>query len=354
MRILGGENWVFLTQPEHVRQLFTLRAADASTGENNRTYFELITGVTSVMALDGEAHLARRRLLLPSMQGERMQAYAADMRTLTLSALGDWPRSRPFALQPCLQALTLEIVMRAIFGVTKEETQSELARLVRRVAREVFGSPFLFLRHLRLDWGPLSPWGRIVRLMADADYALLAEIAKRRKSASSDQSVVGLLLAVRDEQGVALTDREIRDELMTFLFAGHETTAASLAWAFERVLSLPAVTTRIKQELDAQRDTLQLPYLDAVIRESLRARPILPATGTRRLLTEMMVADHRLPAGTVVGVASVEIHNRPEIYSEPDRFVPERFLGKVPDPFSWVAFGGEAGVVSGFTSRCSR
>jgi cytochrome P450 len=250
------------------------------------------------------------------------------------------------------QQMTLQAIIRAVFGVeTKRGGKSELVDALTDFANLAVASPLLLARPLQRDLGPWTPWGRIVRLKSRTDAAIFREIDARRRSpdAESREDILSLLLQVRYDDGSSLTDRQVRDELVVMLMAGHETTGTALSWAFERILSLPDVQRRILEELDATTGTAplsaahlpQLEYLDAVVKESLRIRPIMPVGGARLVKREIEVGGHVISPGTILVNAMYLLHRRSDLYPSPDEFKPERFIGKrIIDPYEWTPFGG--------------
>jgi cytochrome P450 len=307
-----------------------------------------------VFTIDEGAHLNRRRLLLPQFHGDRMQVYFEQVRDIAAEAVASWPRDRWFSIHVETQRITLTTIIRAVFGIDADRADAEASELVEALtdlANDAVGSSLLLARGLQLDLGAWSPWGRVVAIIRRADAAIVREIVKRRATpASSDrQDILSLLLQVRQDDGSPLTDRQVRDELVAMLMAGHETSGTALAWAFERILSLPHVEERLRAELDSvvgggpltAAHLPRLEYLDAVIKESLRIRPIMPAGGARRVQKAVEIGGYLIPAGVTLIDGMYLLHRRPDLYPEPDVFKPERFLGKrVIDPYEWTPFGG--------------
>jgi len=224
-------------------------------------------------------------------------------------------------------------------------------RTLTDLANNVIGSSLLIARPLQRDWGPWSPWGRVKAIIRRADNAIYHELARRRAASDVNDrpDILSLLLQTRTEDGSPLTDREIRDELVVMLMAGHETTGTALAWAFERILSLPEVERRLREELDTvtggrplvAEHLLRLDYLDAVVKETLRSRPIMPAGGARLVRRPIEIGGRTIEPPAILVNAMYLLHRRPELYAEPDAFRPERFIGKRSiDPYEWTPFGG--------------
>jgi cytochrome P450 len=363
MRLLGTAPWVFISSPSLLKAMFTAPPDVVHAGEANTTVFGAIAGNASVLTMDESAHLSRRRLLLPQFHGDRMQVYFDQIREIATQAAASWPPDTLFALNRQTQRITLHAIIRAVFGIHHERGDDEDRALVEALtdlANKAVSSSLLLARPLQRDWGPWSPWGRVLRIIRRADEAIYREIARRRTAQDVfDRSdILSLLLQVRDDEGSALTDRELRDELVVMLMAGHETTGTALAWAFERILSIPVVEHRLREELDAVvgRGSLtaahlpRLDYLDAVVKESLRNRPIMPAGGARLVRRAFEIGGYVVPPGTILANAMYLLHRRPDLYEDPDAFRPERFLGKrVIDPYEYTPFGGGVRRCLGYT-----
>jgi cytochrome P450 len=329
---------VAVADPALVKDVFTGDPDVLRAGEGNRP-LEPVVGPDSLLLLDGPRHLRRRRLVLPPFHGERLQGYAEDMAALTRDDVARWPRGTPFALEPHLRAITLGIIVRVVFGIEDAARAARLRDLIPRQVPDGGWSTLLLLPALRRDLGPRSPWRRFLAARAAVDTLLYAEIAARRTGpALGDRTdILSLLLQARDEDGAPLTDRELRDELMTLLIAGHETTASALAWAFALLHQRPDALARATAE--ARADAAPTPYLDAVATETLRLKPPLPLA-VRRTTRPVTLGDHHLPAGTRVAPAIYLVHRRADLYAEPLAFRPERFLGAGPETYSWLPFGG--------------
>lgn len=353
IRLLGTHTWVFLWSPALIKTLFTLPAELGHAGEANASVFGPISGSSTVFTIDEHAHLARRRLLLPQFHGDRMQVYFTQVRDIAAQAVARWPKQGFFPMHAETQQITLATIVRAVFGIEADRADAETSGLIEaltRLANDAVGSSLLLARGLQIDLGRWSPWGRLMAIVRRADAALFREIARRRAAPvdPARQDILSLLLQTRQDDGSPLTDRQVRDELVTMLMAGHETSGTALAWAFERILSSPEVEARLRAELASVVGTEplsaahlpRLEYLDATIKESLRVRPIMPAGGGRVLQKPLEVGGHVIPAGVLLINGVYLLHRRPELYPEPDAFKPERFLGKRIDPYEWTPFGG--------------
>jgi cytochrome P450 len=295
---------------------------------------EPVVGRQSVLILDGEEHRRQRRLLLPSFQGSHVRRYGELMRAVVEEDLVRWPQGRPFPLRTRTHAITLEIILRAVFGFDAPELRAELHRRITRLL-DVAG-PVLLVPALTRDFGGrLTPGGRLWRPRRAVDELVFAQIRARRAGASEGDDVLSLLLGATDEDGRGLDDEAIRDELMTLLLAGHETTATGLAWAFERLVRHPEALARLRAELEAGEEE----YLDAVIRETLRVRPVLFDV-SRKLVAEVDLGGWLIPSGTFVAPALALVHLDPALHPDPHAFRPERHLDGSPPGRSWIPFGG--------------
>jgi cytochrome P450 len=346
MRLVGIDPFVCVSDPEIIRDVFTGPPEQLRAGEANAV-LEPILGQSSVLLLDGPRHMSQRRLLLPPFHGQRMRAYGAIIRDATLRSMADWPRGEAFPVHPRTQSITLDVILRAVFGVDDARPlrglDETLAELLERIA-----NPIWLLQPLQADLGPLSPGGRLADLLARVDallYALLRE--RRTQDHTGREDILSMLLEARHEDGSPMSDTELRDELLTLLVAGHETTATSLAWTFHRLVETPDVLERVVEELDrvfpdgvVDPDRVgELTYLDAVIKETLRLNPVVPLVG-RRLQARLRFADLELPAGVIVVPSIYMTHRNARVWPDPERFDPSRFLGTKVSPYAFFPFGG--------------
>jgi cytochrome P450 family 135 len=333
-----GEGIVFLGDPEDVRTIFTGGAEVMHAGEANAP-LEPVVGARSILLLDEADHLRERRLMLPPFHGERMRRYAEIMNEAAERDVATWEAGAELTLLPHMQSITLEVIMRAIFGIQEGLQMERLGRLIRRMLR-LTTNPSQFVISLVL--GPDSPRleARLRAALDPLDAELYRVIAEHRESPdlAEREDILAMLMLARDEHGEPMSDRELRDELMTLLLAGHETTANTLSWAFERVTRHPEILARVAAEARAGGDA---PYTEAVIQETLRLRPVLPLV-VRKITKPVTVGQgrFRLPVGTRVAPAIILIHYREDIYPEPDAFRPERFLESPPGTYTWLPFGG--------------
>ena len=320
--------------PETIRQVFRGDPEIFRAGEGNATLGPLV-GPHSTLLLDGAEHLRHRKLLLPPFHGERMREYGALMRDVAERHVAAWPRDRPFSAIASTQAITLEVIQRAVFGIEDGRRLDHVTRLLRAVMDPMASRwRMLVLMLAPSSWGPRSPWGRFRQRVRQADVAIYEEIRARRADprAAERGDVMSLLLQARDEEGRPLSDRELRDELVTLLVAGHETTATSLAWTLERITRHPEVLARLEDDPDGE-------YLDAVIKEALRLRPVVPAV-SRKLAEPVELGGYVLPAGVFVVPSIYLTHRRPDIYPDPLAFKPERFIESPPSNTEYLPFGG--------------
>jgi cytochrome P450 family 135 len=333
---LGFETpMVVISDPEAIRTLYTSRENGLPPGRSFA--LEPIMGARSVLLLEGGEHLERRKAMLPPFHGERMRAYESVIGEIADDEIDGWPLGEGFAIHPRMQAVTLEVIMRAVFGVADPLRLDRLRGLLGRLLGQV-ASPGLQIRMLiARRFGRGDPLDALRRDLAAVDEVLLAEIAERRSAPDlgARDDILSMLVGVRFSDGEAMSDTELRDQLMTLLLAGHETTATALAWTFDLLLRNPASLARLRAELEEDGEE----YLRAVITESLRLRPVVPLAG-RRLGAELRVGDHVLPPGTDVTPAFWLTHTRPDLYPQPLEFRPERFLDDPPETYSWVPFGG--------------
>ncbi len=328
---------VYVASPDLVKSVFTGSPASFHAGEANATVLEPALGPNSVLTLDEEPHMRQRKLLLPPFHGERIQRYGELIREVTLREMESWPVGEPFALRPHTQRITLAVIMRAVFGVHDEERLVRFGRLIEAFSERV--NAITVLPVLRRNLGRWSPWTRFLRAREALDEFIYEEIALRRAEVESGEEghddVLSLLLAARYDDGSPMSDEELRDELVTVLGAGHETTATGLAWAMERLLRSPRALGLLRESIEAGEDD----YLDATVKETLRARPVIVDVA-RKLTEPTRVGDYDLPTGTFVMAAIAALHYREDLFPDPDEFRPERFLDGKADTYAWIPFGG--------------
>ncbi|HSS04103.1 MAG TPA: cytochrome P450 [Solirubrobacterales bacterium] len=328
---------VYVASPDLVKSVFTGSPTSFHAGEANATVLEPALGPNSVLTLDEGPHMRQRKLLLPPFHGERIERYGALMREVTLREMESWPVGEPFALRPHTQRITLAVIMRAVFGVHDEERLVRFGRLIETFSERV--NVITVLPMLRRNFGRWSPWTRFLRVREALDEFIYEEIELRRAEVESGEEghddVLSLLLAARYDDGSPMSDEELRDELVTVLGAGHETTATGLAWAMERLLRSPRALGLLRESIEAGEDE----YLDATVKETLRARPVIVDVA-RKLTAPERIGGYDLPAGTFVMAAIAALHYREDLFPDPGEFRPERFLDGRGDTYAWIPFGG--------------
>ena len=320
-----------------IRDVFALRPEDVSVGAA-LAWMEPFVGRHSLLLMDGERHFGERRLLMPPFHGARMHAYGAAIADVARRAMETWPTHEPFAIEPAARTITLDIILRTVFGASGAALEA-----LRRAVLDVLGefSVFHIVSALRIDLGPRSPWGRFVARRAALDALLFALIRERRAQREEGRDdVLSLLLDARYEDGAPMRDEELRDELVTLVGAGHETSTSALAWAFQCLAHHQGAQARAHAELDrAAPDAAELPWIDALVKETLRYHAVFPLVA-RSLRTPQTIGGWTLPEGTLVYVSIHLTHRNAELWPDPDRFDPERFLDARPRPFAYVPFGG--------------
>jgi cytochrome P450 len=334
LRLQYQDPWVMVGDPELVKQVFTAPPDVLHSGEAN-SYWTPILGLNSVITLDGDAHLSHRKLLLPAFHGDRLARYRRTMRQAAERELDRWPGDEPVAAAPRMSALALEVILRAVFGAEDRDNLDplgdavgELVRAMSRARLALLGRP----ERLRED-----RFAEFRASLARLHGQVLAEIRRHRSDPRLGErdDVMSLLLHARFEDGSAMSDEELRDELMGLLLAGHETTAMSLAWALERLARCPRALERATAEAREGGG----PYIEATVREALRVRPAF-AVVARLVKRPFELAGHVIPPNVRIMPSPVLVHHRPDAYPEPNEFRPERFLGRAPGTYEWIPFGG--------------
>jgi cytochrome P450 len=329
-KLAGDRTVVALSRPEHIRQVFAGSPAVFHAGEGNGLLAPVM-GRHSLLTIDEDEHLRTRKLLMPAFNGAALRGYRGLMTELAVANVERWPLGVPFAVHPRMNAVTLEIILRVVFGMTEGPRLAGLRPRLRRISDigplTVLGWSYPKLRRFGL-------WKRNWDNLHDADRLLYAEITDRRAAGdlSERDDVLSRLLTAAGQE---LSDVELRDQMITLLLAGHETTATALAWSFHELSRRPDILRRAQQAADDGDDG----YLEAVTKEAMRRRPVLQ--NVARLLTEPVeIAGYRLPAGTVVAPSISLVHRDARVHPEPKDFRPERFLGKPPESGTWIPFGG--------------
>ncbi|HET8978988.1 MAG TPA: cytochrome P450 [Solirubrobacteraceae bacterium] len=334
--------FVVSCHPDHLESLLKARPADAPslTGESP---LRPILGPNSVLTSVGERHMRQRKLLLPAFHGEAVQRYVEMISEVAEREIDTWPSGEPFALAPRMQAITLEVIMRGVFGIEGSPRPGTVEHRMRETIRRLLAMsthPLYQLLEMR-NAGATEARGLLARMISTADRHLYAVIRERRAGGGRGRGddVLSLLLQARDEAGELLTDQELRDELMSLLLAGHETTANSLAWIFERLVRYPQAYGRLRELVRGSDAAAARDYIEATIHEGMRNRPVIPMI-VRLVTRPWRFGDHVLPARTPVAVSIIALHHRADVYPEPNVFAPERFVGVKPGTYTWIPFGG--------------
>ncbi|NDD30790.1 MAG: cytochrome P450 [Proteobacteria bacterium] len=353
---LPGVHFTMTSDPELIRLAFAAPPSAYEVRDSNKILRPLV-GDHSLLLLEGQAHLRERRLMTPPFHGERMQVHGAVMVDATEAVMARWPRHERFSLHAAMQEITLEIILRAVFGIDAEGKLERLREITPRLL-DTLASPWSLIigatGEIVVPWA-LRPFERWLparpfeEARAALDEAILDEITRRRTTGERGDDVLSMLIDARDESGQPMSDIELRDEMVTLLVAGHETSANTLSWAFCHLLSNPETLARLKVELDegvgdariTPAHLPNLPYLEAVLKETLRLTPILPLVG-RHLRVDLQTADTVVPAGTTLAPCVYLAHHRADQWEHPERFEPERFLEGRIAPHAWFPFGGGA------------
>jgi hypothetical protein len=335
IRLPFSPPFVMLASPEEIKDVFTAPADVLHPGSGARV-LEPVVGRNSVILLDGQAHMEQRRLMLPSFHGERIERLDALVQEVTDRTVASWPTDRPLKLHERLQGLTLEIILQAVFGLEPGPRMDALRDRLGEMLR--FGEKPISVMPPAPD-GPIArvaervgPFAAFVRLQREADALIFELVNERRRQPEERDDVLAMLLDARHEDDCPMSDQELRDELMTLLVAGHETTASTLAWCFDRLSRDRRVVERLREGDDA--------YLTATIQEALRCRPVLPNVAPRLVVKPIDVGGWRYPTGVCLVPNAYLVQHDPDIYPDPYTFRPERFLDAPPGTYSWIPFGG--------------
>jgi cytochrome P450 len=352
LSFVGGRKLVMTSDTAAVEQVFKGDPATYLSGRANRN-FKPFFGENSIVVQDGDEHKQTRRLIMPALRGERMSAYDAIMRDLTLEDMRTWPRRKPFPILPVMQRITLNVIYEAVFGVRDRARRDLLTQHMIELMTRTSGL-LAFMPRLQIDLGRLSPWGRYLRTREKVSGFIYEEIARARKEVGQRDDILAKFIEESQARGIELSDASLRDHLLTMVAAGHETTGTGLAWTFQFLLAYPRVLERAKAEV---REVVgdepvraehvgNLRYLDAIAQEALRLFPPIPIV-LRWLSREVTLGEWTLPAETVICPCTYLLHREPELYTDPLAFRPERFLDERPGPFRFTAFGGGARLCAG-------
>lgn len=348
----GGDKsppFVYISNPQAIKEIFSAAPELFDSGRGN-AILQYFLGDNSLVLLDGSKHQRQRRLLMPPFYSDRIRDYSQLICDITKEVTESWQVGKPFTVRLFMQEITLRVILQAVFGLDKGERFQKLRHLLSNLM-DMFNSPvsstLLFFPSLRQDWGALSPWGRFLRQRDRIKQLIYDEIRERRKLADfSRNDILTLLLSARDEAGESMTDEELHDELMTLLVAGHETTASALTWALYWIHYLPDVQEKLRYELESlgdnpvPTDISQLPYLTAICQETMRIYPVAPSTFVRILKAPMEIMGYQFETGTSILPSIYLVHHREDLYPEPKKFKPERFLQRQYSPYEYLPFGG--------------
>jgi cytochrome P450 len=332
---------VVTSHPDHVQSLFTARPEQAPslTGESP---LRPIVGPNSVLTAVGPRHLRQRKLLLPPFHGDAIERYVAMIDDVAEREIARWPVGEPFALAPRMQAITLDVIMAGIFGIEGRPRRGTPEHGLRAATKGLIGASTLPAAQLveLMNIGRDEPVGLTRAGLAFLDRPTYQVIAERRAAADLEdrRDILSLLLQARTEDGEPLTDRELRDELLTLVLAGHETTANQLAWTWERLVRTPAAHERLREAVRSESPDAPA-VVEATIQESMRSRPVIPIIG-RRVTVPWRLGEYAVPADTPVTMSILLLHHREDVYPDPYNFRPERWDGHKPGTYTWLPFGG--------------
>ena len=343
---------VMTSNPEAIEEIFTALPDTFVVAKGNEI-LRFLVGDNSLLLKDGELHRKRRSLLMPPFHGKSLQECSDKIVSITKEVCDSWQENETFKVRPYMQEITLRVILNLVFGVDSGERYDKLEQLLTTLL-ETFSNPLsaglLFFPIMQKDWGKFSPWGRLLLLKEEIRKLVYAEIQERRAIINSGKyfgrDILNLLIVSVDRNGERMTDAEIHDELITLLFAGHETTASSLTWLFYWIHYFPEIQEKLRFELESLGDKPDyqainnLPYLDAVISETLRIYPIAANTFPRLLTKPMSVMGHQFEAETWLMISIYNLHHREDLYPNSKQFKPERFLEKTYNPFEYIPFGG--------------
>ena len=343
---------IMTSNPQAIEDIFTTSPDKFDVGIGNKG-LNFLLGNHSLILLDGKTHKNRRRLLMPSFHGESLQESSNEIVSITNKICNTWQTDKPFKVRPPMQEITLRVILNVVLGVDSGEKYERLRVLLTQLL-ETFNNPFssllIFFPSLQKDWGKFSPWGRFVRLKSEIRQLIYSEIQERRDLLASgkldSRDIFSLLISAKDENGESLTNEELHDQLITLLFAGHETTASALGWLFYWTHYLPEVKEKLLLELASLGENPDhiainnLPYLDAVISETLRIYPIASAAFGRIITKPISLMGHTIEPRTWILASIYSLHHREDLYPDPKQFKPERFLERIYSPYEYMPFGG--------------
>ncbi len=349
LNVQGFAPFVVIGNPLGIQEIFSQNPDNFDVGRGNKIA-EPLFGTKSLFVYDGKRHQKERKLLMPPFHGQSLQFYAQSICDIAIEVTNKCPENQPVIIRQVMQTISLEVILKVVFGISEGERYQKIKPLLAQML-DVTDSPltssFLFFKFLQKDWGKWSPWGQIQYTRRKIYQLLQEEIEERRSQKNnSGRDVLSLMMAAKDESGQSLTDDELKDELVTLLFAGHETTATSMSWAFYQILSHPSILEKMRKELEETTNNLnpleiaKLPYLNAVCQEVLRMYPIIPIIFPRITKTKMTIMGREFPPETWLTPSIYLVHYREDLYHEPHQFKPERFLEKKFTNYEYLPFGG--------------
>ncbi len=348
-KFIGYQKVVVVSNPQAIEEIFTADSKQFDSGKGNKILLPIL-GEYSMILHDGDYHGRQRRLLLPPFHGERMRAYGNSICDIADKVISQKRINENFLARPAMQEISLQVILSTVFGVAQGELFEQLKQLIGSIF-DIFTNPlgasFIYLPALQKDLGKWSPWGRFVEQKKQINELLYALIRERKAENDPErEDILSLMLSARDEAGEPMTDEQLRDELMTLLFAGHETTATALAWALYWIHSLPEVKEKLLQELDTLDENAdpsvitKLPYLSAVCSETLRIYPVGLFTFARIVKEPIQIMGYEFEPGTILSPCIYLTHHREDLYPQPKQFKPERFLERQYSPYEFLPFGG--------------
>ena len=357
MRLFGFKPMIFISNSEAIKQIFSYNHQKISVAQSNKLILSLF-GENSLLALNGSRHKKERKMLMPSFHGEKVKSYAEAICKISENVASKWQINKPFIAREAMQEITLEVIIQTVFGLSEGKRYQEIKPLLAEwtdLTSTPVRSSFIFFQFLQVDLGPWSPWGNFIRTK-EKNYALLqAEIEDRRANpALQGDDILSLMMSATDEEGQPMSDDRLKDELMTLLIAGHETTATALAWAFYWLEKLPQVREKLLQEIDSLGDNpdpialSRLPYLTAICQETLRLYPVVPIAQSRDIKCEVELMGRKFEAGTRLTPCIYLTHHREDLYPDSFEFKPERFLERQYTNYEFIPFGGGIRLCLGY------
>ena len=351
MKVPGNYPVIVVSNPQAIEEIFTSDGNTFKSAEANKA-LSFLLGDNSILLLDGKSHADRRRLLMPPSHGESLYRCSQKIVSITNRVCDRLQVERSFKVRPLMQEITLRVILNVVFGMDSGVRYEQLRELLVELL-ETFNTPskslLIIFPLLQQDWGKFSPWGRFLQLKAEIKQLIEQEIRARKELIANGElhrDILSLLLLAKDEQGKKMTDEELHDELITLLFAGHETTASALSWFFYWIHYLPNVQSKLRSELDSlekainYREINSLPYLSAVISETLRIYPVAAGAFARIPTEPTSILGYKLEPNEWLSVSIYALHHREDLYPNSRQFMPERFLEKTYLPYEYIPFGG--------------